>query len=184
MKGDRSYMPKVGDSVQHKDEILRLFSEGWSVAQMRQKFPTIAIGTLKTWKHAIDKTKTPVLKPQNLVSKPQAIGEAEAIAVSCEVVSENLDHDPSKKILRLPSGSESDFSLVRKEMRAILRDKSAKPYAKAIAGNLLLKAVEMRATLPASVLDEVQESTIHQERKALTSKTADELAQEYRELLS
>lgn len=177
-------MPKAGDHAALKTEILGLFSEGWSVAQVRQKFPAVAIGTLKTWKHSLDKTKTSVLKPQNLVSKPQAIDDdSEAQSVICEVVSENPDQDPSKKIVRLPTGAESDFSLVRKEMRAILRDKSAKPYAKAIAGGLLLKAVEMRATLPANVLDEVQETTVQHERKALASKSAEELAQQYRELL-
>ncbi len=182
-------MPKKSEFDHLKPQVFDLLRRGAKPSEVLDRYPGIPMGSIKTWAKKIrDESGSNVrsIRP-GFKTEIQPGGETdgnEARSVVCEVVSDESDQDAGKKIVRLPSGSESDFSLVRKEMRAILRDKNAKPYAKAIAGNLLLKSVEMRANLPASVLEETPEATLEQERRDLReSKSAEDLAREYREML-
>lgn len=180
--------------VEHlKSKVYELFRKGITPAEVRDAFPDIPVATIYVWRNQaltgqtmngveIDSRKVLELPPsQNSGSKTEK--EAIAQSVECEIVTDSETGIQQDKVVPLPTGAESDFALVRRKMRAVLRNPEARIYDQAIAARLLLQAVEMRATLPAHVLDEVEKKTLQHELREAEQRSPEESARRFKDLL-
>jgi len=83
-----------------------------------------------------------------------------------------------------PDGEPPSFELAETELRRIINDKDIAPGVKVQAAQALLKVVVLRAELPPHALTEEAQHSLGASVEAMENRGDEQIAQDYRELLS
>ncbi|HEY9735659.1 MAG TPA: hypothetical protein V6D06_05225 [Trichocoleus sp.] len=165
-----------------KPKIRALLDQGSRPAAIAAQFPDVPVNSIKTLTRAI-KASAPIEPAEKKGLNPGLNPPPPVAAPPADEWDED-EPDAGPKLTVLPSGSDSDYQLIRRTMRTLLRSRNKPEYVQIGAARVLAKLIEMRAELPAHVLNETDESDLDAERAALRKELSPaEMVREYRELL-
>jgi hypothetical protein len=161
---------------QLKTQAIALLLKGATAREVRDRYPQIPKTTIYSWIGELKRSQSDndcAIVQQSAQEEPKD----EVYSVVAEVVAD------CSKVTPLPSREESDYQLARRVCREVARDKANPPHTRILAVGALAKLVEMRFSLPSTVLDGVEEKSLKEELKESYQRSPEELERRFREIL-
>jgi len=163
-------MSRISQWQEYKEEVCEQLRSGKTASELSRAYPDISYKTIYTWFRAVK-----ALEPQleKGLGEPQTSHRA-----TVEVLPPQSNVSPIGT-----SGGISDYALARRTLRNIAKDSNESGGVRVQASLGLLRMVSMRYELPKHILDEIEESSINEERDRITTASPAELSRRYREAL-
>jgi hypothetical protein len=179
-------MPKISDPAQ-KVRAKRHWKQGLPISTIAKKLG-LPRSTVRGWAAAWENPPPP---PKKRGPKPKPKGEpkgGELAKAQPKAIASPPPPPPPRPPLNLhqprPDGELPSFVLAENELRRIINNKKTAPGVKVQAANALLKVVVLRAELPPHALTEEAQHSLGDSVEAMEGRGDEQIAQDYRELLS